>query len=276
MKDWANFGGPGKMFTKHSDAMSASLMANLGFPAGVVSGGLGAYLLSKSMESSAKGELKLTPIQARKLETVLKSRHIPRVLLSEQDLKKLPALVGKSFPSAAYASINSPEEHNELSSVFGLPKATKAEIKRRIQHGLVIGRKELVSPSVLAHELSHGTGDKPGALGRFLYAMGMPLGLAASFGAGALTANPTQGAGKYLLMSALKGGGAGLLFGAPQLYEEARASLRATQALREAGVPEERLDRMKSTLRRAYGTYLLSNVLPAAGAAVSGAGLAYR
>lgn len=126
------------------------------------------------------------------------------------------------------------------------------------KHGLVLSKGTL-TPSSFAHEMGHATG--LGQSGLYRKLIGKLYGSGKNSPAiGAVVGGLLGLATKHPKLGALAGGGAAALMHAPTLFEEGRASLRASNALKKLN--------LKSDQALPYMTY----VAPAAGAAAVGAG----
>lgn len=179
--------------------------------------------------------------------------------------KDLPVLQARDFDNAAFMSPGS------------LGTANKTLQKKLDRWGAILYGKQYGRPGIIGHEMGHATIHHAPwySPSRFNQNWLRPLGdtagtilaPAAAGVVGVMSRNPLLGLGV--------GTGAGLLFGAPTLFNEWQASARAKNYLKALKQTPEDNEHDRKTLDKAWNTYLTNAVVPGLAAGTIGGTLGH-
>ena len=231
---------------------------------GMVAGGMTAGLVASVWQAIQMAK------QIKHVKEFAKEKGITYRRTSDRDMmernlgipKDMPLYVGKGARTEdAFYMPGWSAGLNDLDN----PNIEDGERKKRKSHGYVSVGKSMSIPSVVSHELGHARiGNRPWYSPskfnqNFLIPVGDVLNNVAVFAApvvGATMENPWVGAAI--------GGGAGLVTGLPQLFNEWQASNFAKKNMKKLypNETDESIKENKKALRHAYNTYLIKNIVP--------------
>jgi len=218
---------------------------------------------------AAKAEQPVAPTHIGQLIGAERADPIPRYYMDDDTAKALGLHGNAAFVPGWLKESLRPVGHEAPAAQRALQTAHRLTDPKR---GLILVPKR-VAPSLLAHEMGHATGDSPG---KWRSLLGLGLHVLAPIGAGVAglaVSTTNRSAISSALRSALIGGGVGLAANIPTLYEEARATRRARRGMERTGLTEEARGKAKSTLRRAYLTYIFSALAPSVAGSLLGTSL---
>lgn len=235
--------------------------------AGTIGAGvLGHKLLSEEAQESASDIEPLSPYKLNKLVENLAGDKALQLNLTDRRHSKLSPLAG----GVSRGTFMAPEDIDArtwtLLKSWGM-NLSEAQKAQAAKHGLVISSQKY-GPAPLAYELGHDLVDKPSRLSSNLSRLSTFASPLASLALGAHLSKKPWPLWKRLGAAGLGGTAVGLGLNVPILSEEARASFKAYDALKDMGLSEDDLASARKALASTFGMTLLGKAVPAAASGI--------
>ena len=228
------------------------------------------HLLMNKVEETDKAQKALKRRETAQLIKDLGADKVVQILLSRKQFRELSK--NEEFEGIARGAYFHPEGLRVPGALKELrqfdPNFTTKAFRQAKRHGLIIAPRE-TEPATLAHELGHATGDQR-PLGHGLGDAATPLASIGAGLAGLYFSHKPWSVWKKILATGGTGTGLGLVANLPSLTEEARASFRAYDALKNLGLSDVELGKVRQNLGAAYGTYFTDAALTPASIGLAG------